>query len=162
MSNSHSSPRAEFPSTNSDLWHLYVQTYSGIASYLDKVLRKQANIKLDDFNILTVLTQGGIQSDPPQVVRMGEIAADLSVSPSRLTYQIERLIHLGWVDRIPVKEDRRGKGVFITDAGYKHYMNARAIHTDIMDTVVMAGLNAKEANALASALKHMRQSVQFD
>lgn len=159
MSNSQSFNHAESPDKKSHLWQQYSQTFSGVTSYLDKTLRAQADIKLDDFHILTVLTQGGIYNNPPQVVRMGEIASALNVSPSRLTYQIERLIGKGWVDRTQVKEDRRGKGVFITEAGYQQYVQANKIHSELLNTVIMAKLTAKESDTFETILKRMLKTV---
>lgn len=159
MSNSPSSDLSEYSQKNSELWQVYVQTHSGINSYLDKALRAQADIKLDDFQILTILTNGGVYTDSPQVLRMGEIAATLNASPSRLTYQIERLIGLGWVERTAVKEDRRGKGVFITENGYERYMEAYKVHSHLLNNVIMEKVTVKEAETLQTVMIKMLESL---
>lgn len=161
MSKPRSSPQTEFLPQNSDLWQLYVQTYSSITSYLDRMLRTQANIKLDDFHILSALTRNQAQNESPRVIRMGEIATVLNASPSRLTYQIERLIGLGWVERTSVKEDRRGKGVFITELGKQRYEEALRVHSNFMDTAVMANVSDEEVESLKSVMGRMLQAVSI-
>lgn len=159
MQNSQSSDDAEFYTQYSDLWHLYTQTYSGVTAYLDKALRSQADIKLDDFHILTILAHDGFVTDSPTVVRMGEIANDLRISPSRLTYQVERLIGLGWVDRTSVKEDRRGKGVFITETGYQRYLEALAVHSKLLETVILADTSLKETDTMEAVMSRILKAV---
>lgn len=159
MSNSPSPELTEYFHNKAELWRVYVQAYSGINTFIDKALRKHANIKLDDFQVLTVLIDGGVHTDPPRQVRMGQIATALNLSPSRLTYHIERLIEKGWVERAAVEEDRRGKGVFITEAGYERYMEGFKVHSNLINNVITADISAKEIETMTEAMKKMLDSI---
>lgn len=160
MPQNHSSHRSEFPSKNSDIWHLYMQTYTGVTTQLDRELRAEADIKLDDFHVLWALTDNSIRISPPLIVRMGEIAFSLGISPSRLTYQIERLIKLNWVERTAVEEDRRGKGVFLTELGYQRFLEATQVHDAFMNRVLTANVSSREFKTLMTVMERILETVR--
>lgn len=116
-----------FTREQENLWKICTETFSALNSHLDRTLRAEANIKLTDFHILSALTdsEGGATA----AVRMGELAQKTNVSPSRLTYQIEVLLRHNWVQKEPVKNDRRGKGILITDAGLDIYRKAALVYS---------------------------------
>lgn len=119
-----------------NLWRTYREATSAINAHLDSRLKDEADIKLNDFYILLALVQAG-DDGVPVAVRMGDLADQTNVSPSRLTYQIDVLQRRGWVEKAPVASDRRGKGILLTAAGRGVYeVAARTYNREVRETVL--------------------------
>ncbi|MFW0107703.1 MarR family winged helix-turn-helix transcriptional regulator [Rothia sp. P6271] len=140
------------------LWKLFSQTHSTITQYLDKGLRAHTKMKLDDFQVLAVLAEGYKKDKEPPVVRMGKLSSTLVLSPSRLTYQVGRLIDIGWVERINVEQDRRGKGVYLTPQGYKQFRAARTVHTDLIQNL-LRNTDSNEIVAMSTLMKRILNDI---
>lgn len=138
---------------NFSLWKAYSQTLTKVNQHLDRVLRSELKLKLEDYKILVALS-----NPTPRADRMGEIATELCYSPSRLTYKIDRLIERGWVQRLSVDYDRRGKSVCLTDEGSKLYDEATKIRVREVDEVLMARLGADELSTFSVVMRKIGAS----
>ncbi|WP_237212083.1 MarR family winged helix-turn-helix transcriptional regulator [Rothia nasimurium] len=114
-------------------------------------------IKLADYRILAAILDSP-QTDSTNedcVVRMRDLARATNVSASRLTYQIDVLEKHGWVTKVSVPSDKRGKGVLITQQGRQVFREATPIYTREVQRTVFEGLDPDIARALA----HFSRSV---
>ncbi|MGH1978171.1 MarR family winged helix-turn-helix transcriptional regulator [Rothia sp. L_38] len=114
-------------------------------------------IKLADYRILAAILDSP-QTDSTNedcVVRMRDLARATNVSASRLTYQIDVLEKNGWVTKVSVPSDKRGKGVLITPQGRQVFREATPVYTREVQRTVFEGLDPDIARALA----HFSRSV---
>lgn len=142
-----------------ELWHMYTYVYTGLNNRLDKEIRSKAKIKLDDYQILAILTNYEYESKPNRVLRMGQISHELNASPSRLTYQIDRLIDRGWVERTEVEQDRRGKAVMITDKGFEQFQNAYTVHSKFVENIISELGGTEEAEKLMEIMRKVQSTI---
>lgn len=79
---------------------------------LDRSLQKQWQLPLTDFEILTTLSE-----HPDNSLRMSDLADEVLVSRSRMTYRVDHLIRRGLVVRTRSSQDGRGVVAKLTAAG---------------------------------------------
>ena len=77
---------------------------------------------------------------PSNRLRMSELAEQVLVSRSRLTYRVDRLAELDYVTRQECEDDRRGLFAILTDNGAKALAAAAPGQTITLDMAYMAGL----------------------
>lgn len=145
----------QFTTEQEKLWKACTETFATLNSYLDHVLRFEAGIKLTDFHILSALTEPG-----EGIVRMGDLAQRTHVSPSRLTYQIKVLLGYGWVEKGPVKNDRRGAGITITNLGKSIYEKAASIYAREVKHAVLDGLDSSAYPGLEEFFAHVQHAIK--
>lgn len=139
-------------------WKSYLHAFSGISKRLDETLRFKAGIRLEDYKVLTLLAHGSTEARP-RAVRMGELSTQMSVLPSKLTYQVERLISKGWVRRARVEKDRRGKEIFLTPKGFTKFEEASAVRDVLLDKHIFSHLSQEEASAFAETLHKINNGL---
>ncbi len=120
-------------------WLRYVSGMSSLAKALDHQLRTEANLSIDDFGILSRLS-----SSPDSSLRMTELAAQLSYSPSRLSHAITRMAKLGWVERNRASGDGRGVVARLTPAGDRTLRQAWPGHSALIRKLVVNSLTQSE------------------
>lgn len=130
-----------------NLWRLYREATGAVIKHLDACLKNESDVKLTDYYILLALVQAGHRDDASSALRMGDLADQTNVSPSRLTYQIDVLQRRGWVEKAPVASDRRGKGILLTAAGREAYKAAGKVYNREVDNIVFRELNSRNIAA---------------
>lgn len=128
-------------SYKASLWTDYVQILSRVNKQLDAELRANAGIKLEDYRIITFLAEKVGEDGIPHTARMGEISQFLTCSPSKLTYQIDKLIQRGWIERNDIIYDRRGKGVRLTNLGHDISLKADEARKEQLDKLLFRHLS---------------------
>jgi DNA-binding MarR family transcriptional regulator len=93
-------------------WMAFLDMQKLLMETLDRELRDQAGVCLDDYDVLAQLSAA-----PEKRLRMSELAEAVIMPKSRLTYRIDRLVKRGCVARIDCKDDRRGLFAELTPAG---------------------------------------------
>ena len=90
---------------------------------LDHELQQRSQLTLTDFEILFALSES-----PDRRLRMSELATDVLVSRSRLTYRVDRLVDVGYVAREECEDDRRGLWAILTERGQESMTTALPGH----------------------------------
>ncbi len=111
---------------------------------LDAQLQKDASLTHFAYFTLAMLSEA-----PGRALRMSELAARSSSSPSRLSHTVARLETRGWVRRQRATEDGRGQVAELTDDGFAalvatapgHVAAVREYVVDALDTEQLAQLN---------------------
>ncbi|MGH1489086.1 MAG: MarR family winged helix-turn-helix transcriptional regulator [Acidimicrobiales bacterium] len=94
---------------------------------LDQELQQRSSISLTDYEILSALA-----ATPERRLRMSDLAREVLVSRSRLTYRVDRLTEVEFVVREECEDDRRGLWAILTDTGEQALQDASAAHmTDV-------------------------------
>lgn len=148
---------ARFTKEQENLWKIYTNTLETLNLHLDRCLKEEVKIKLADYRILAAIIDSPQtdSTDAHPVVRMRDLARATNVSASRLTYQIDVLEKNGWVAKVSVPSDKRGKGVLITQQGRQIFKEATPVYTREVQRTVFEGLDPDIARALA----HFSRSV---
>ena len=111
------------------LWRLFLSASTRLLERLDHELQQRSQLSLTDFDILSMLSGA-----PSNRLRMSELAEQVLVSRSRLTYRVDRLAELDYVTRQECEDDRRGLFAILTDNGAKALAAAAPGHVgDIRD-----------------------------
>lgn len=124
-------------------WRPYIETSLLLETRLDEDLRAAAGMSLMDYHVLLVLSEC-----PEQRLRMGELAARMVFSPSRLTYQVKVLERRGWVVRHPSPDDRRVHHAVLTAAGLEALRGADAHHVRTVQRLFTDDLDEQELDVL--------------
>ena len=94
-------------------WRSLLEGWSRLQHRLDRELKAEHDITLEDYEILVFL------ADAPDLrLRMSELAECLRLSRSRLTYRVDRLEGASLVHRVRCPQDGRSIWAVLTDAGH--------------------------------------------
>lgn len=155
-------PSASFTGQQKKLWEIYTDALAALNHKLDRCLKEEANIKLAEYRILAALMVSASTPDsaPDSVVRMRDLAHATRVSASRLTYQINVLAENGWVTKVQVPDDRRGKGVSITQLGRQVYRGAEPVYTREVQHAVFSDFDPRAAGAVTEFSRSILDRVE--
>lgn len=104
-------------------WRTFLSAYVKLTERLDHDLQQRSNLNLTDYEILSVLSRSSGRR-----LRMSELAREVLVSRSRLTYRVDRLAEVDFVSREECEDDRRGLWAILTDTGRQALESAQAGH----------------------------------
>ncbi|MDR7303692.1 MarR family winged helix-turn-helix transcriptional regulator [Haloactinomyces albus] len=132
-------------------WRPYIEASLLLETRLDEDLRAAAGLSLMDYHVLLMLSES-----PAHRLRMGELAARMVFSPSRLTYQVKVLERRGWVLRQPSREDRRVNYAVLTATGLEALREADDHHIETVQRLVTDDLDEHELQVLANVFTRLR------
>lgn len=108
-----------------DAWRRFLHASSLLTDQLDKGLSERSELSSTDYEILVFLSEA-----PGRRLRMSQLASEVLVSKSRLTYRVDRLAARGLVDRETCPNDARGTNAILTDKGFDELEAAAPGHVD--------------------------------
>jgi len=129
--------------TELSTWRSVMAAKTRLLERLDHELQQRSSLSLTDYEILTVLSES-----PRKRIRMSELADRVLVSRSRLTYRIDRLTQLGYVNREECADDRRGLYAILSDNGSATLEAATPHHTRDLRTWFFDSLDPGELETL--------------
>jgi DNA-binding MarR family transcriptional regulator len=133
---------------------LFMEAHAGVQAELERRLESECGLSVQWFEVLLRLARS-----PDQRLRMQELTAQVTLTPSGLTRAVDRLEKEGLVRRESCPSDRRGAFAVLTAAGKRRIDKAVPIHIDHLDQCFTGILNAKERTALESALRKLRDAT---
>jgi DNA-binding MarR family transcriptional regulator len=104
-------------------WRTFIESSWALHTVLEDDLRAKTGLSMNDYHVLVHLSEA-----PGQRLRMGELAAALWFSPSRVTYQINSMVKRGLVLKQPCPEDGRGQEAVLTGEGLAALEAAAPMH----------------------------------
>ncbi|UVI37124.1 MarR family winged helix-turn-helix transcriptional regulator [Brevibacterium spongiae] len=124
-------------------WRSYLNGSQLLSGQLDKELREKHGIGLPEYEILVRLSE-----HEDRTMRMALLAADTTMSRSRLTHSVARMEKRGLLERSTIPEDGRGVNCVMTEAGWQllstaapdHVAGVRDHLVDLLDPEEMATL----------------------
>jgi len=128
------------------------------ADLLDQRLRDvfaQAGLGNGDFDVLASLRRAG----EPFTLSPTELGATMMVTSGAVTKRVDRLEHLGLVERRVADGDARGRLVTLTPAGRRLQESLHPEHLANEDHL-LAPLDQDERHQLAALLKKLLQSLE--
>jgi len=130
---------------------LLFESAAGLRRVFSRQLEDAGANTQQAFDILIRLAR----SDEQQM-RMSELAAQASLTPSGLTRAVDRLQDQGLVERRTCPEDRRGSFAQLTPAGSQLMSEAIPAHVAQIDRVLNALFTPEEEVVFASMLRRLR------
>lgn len=130
---------------------LLFESAAGLRRLFQRAAEQAAGGASQSFDILIRLARS-----EDDALRMSELAAQASLTPSGLTRAVDRLQEQGLVTRRSCPEDRRGSFAQLTPAGRALMDEAIPGHLSQIDEVLDAALTPDEEAALASSLRKLR------
>lgn len=135
-------------------WRSLMSAKVRLLERLDHELQQRSGISLTDFEILTTLSQA-----PERRVRMSELADRVLVSRSRLTYRVDRLVHMGYLDREECRDDRRGLYASLTPRGDQARIEATPGHVRDIRTWFLNDLGPNDLDSLWSIMSRIDEKL---
>jgi DNA-binding MarR family transcriptional regulator len=131
-------------------WRRFVTVMTLLPAALDAQLQRDATLTHFAFFVLAMLSEA-----PGRALRMSELAARSSSSPSRLSHTVARLEARGWVRRQRSSEDGRGQVAELTDAGFTALVATAPGHVEAVREYVFDALTGEQVaqlNEICTAL----------
>ena len=143
------------------VWRSWIAAVRLLDEALDRQLRGDSDLPLGDYVLLMSLSEA-----PDRRMRMSDLAQRTVYSRSRLSHAVDRLEALGWVERSPCPDDRRGTLARLTDDGFAVLAAAAPGHATAVHDLVFAPLGpsgtADLGDALARIVGQLEASVGND
>lgn len=124
-------------------WRAFIDATRLVFDELDRELQADAGMPHAYYVVLVALSEG-----PDHQLRMGDLAAATGSSRSRLSHAVARLEKVGWVERRPCPNDRRGSLAALTDAGMATLVGAAPGHVDAVRRHLFDRLTAAQVGQL--------------
>ena len=135
-------------------WRAFFAVACRALDHIDQSLQKQAGMTLTDYEILLALTEA-----PERRLRMSELADQVFVSRSRLTYRVDRLTDVGFVTREECEDDRRGLWAILTDKGLDALDEATPAHHAVIHSLLFSDLGEGDLDDFVSVLQSMSDRI---
>ncbi|MFG1951552.1 MarR family winged helix-turn-helix transcriptional regulator [Micromonospora sp. NPDC048830] len=138
-------------------WRAYIESSQRLFTRLEDDLRADSELTFADYHVLVLLSEA-----PGQRLRMGELAARLVFSPSRLTYQVSSMQRRGLVARQSCPQDRRGSEAVLTAAGLLALREAAPHHLRSVRAHLMDDLDDAEIACLTRVFERLGRRLRAD
>lgn len=122
---------------------------------LDRQMRHEMGMSHDDYILLSRLYRA-----EGQAMRMSDLAAELSSSPSRMSHTIARLEDRGWVERSRGVSDGRVVVARLTQAGAAKSREASPGHLALVERLVFEILGDQGVAETADSLDLVRRAAE--
>jgi MarR family transcriptional regulator, 2-MHQ and catechol-resistance regulon repressor len=133
---------------------LLVESTTALRARLDHELARDSALPLQWFELLLRLARS-----PGRRLRMSDLAAQTSLTPSGLTRAIDRLESADLVERAPCAFDKRGSYAALTAKGLERITAAVPPHLHHVETHLTGALTAEEQAQLIVLLRKVRDHV---
>ncbi len=135
-------------------WRLFLRFQRTFADRLSGDL-SPFGLGFADYEVLALLSEA-----PERQLRMTELAQDVVSPRSRLTYQIDQLVHRGLVERIKCETDRRGYYAHLTDLGWDTVRILAPVHVSGVRQHLFAHMTREEIATMAAILERAVDGLQ--
>ncbi|GAB3284544.1 MarR family transcriptional regulator [Kineosporia babensis] len=124
-------------------WRKLAAVFTLLPASLDAQLQHDASLTHFAYFALAMLSEA-----PDRKLRMSELAARSSSSPSRLSHTISRLENRGYVRRFRAAEDGRGQVAQLTDEGMNALVGMAPGHVEAVQRFVFDALSTEQVQQL--------------
>ena len=133
---------------------LLFESASGLRRLFQTRLESERSLSNQSFEVLIRLARS-----PGSQLRMSELAAQASLTPSGLTRSVDRLQEQGLVARRVCPDDRRGAFAVLTTEGRALMDQAIPDHVTHVDEVLRGLYTAEEEETLSLLLRRLRDHL---
>ncbi|MDR8413413.1 MarR family transcriptional regulator [Nonomuraea sp. 3-1Str] len=136
-------------------WRAFLSTSHLLERRIEEQLKAAAGLTHPQYEILVRLADA-----PGRQLRMTELARDVVVSKSALTYQVTRLERAGLVERTTCPSDDRGVLAGITEAGLRCLERVAPGHLDVVRSYLIDRLTRDELEVMTTAMAKTEQALR--
>lgn len=133
---------------------LLLEAAAGLRRLAGPHFEQAQQLPPQSFDVLVRLARS-----PGQRLRMSDLAAQASLTPSGLTRAIDRLEEAGLAERVACPEDRRGAFAALTELGRLRMEEAMRCHRDELEQLLEGALDDGERQLLMALLRRVRDQV---
>jgi DNA-binding MarR family transcriptional regulator len=133
---------------------LFFEAHAGLKAAFERRLEADAGLPVQWFEVLLRLAR-----TPGHQLRMSQLAAQSSVTPSGLTRVVDRLCDAGLVTRISCPSDRRSWYAALTPEGLERIETAVPLHLGHIEDLVASILSPTEMDELATIMRKLRDAT---
>jgi MarR family transcriptional regulator, 2-MHQ and catechol-resistance regulon repressor len=148
------SPADQLADDRLTLVGLLFESTSALRTALERRLEQDTGMSLQWFDLLIRLARS-----PGRRLRMSDLAAQTSLTPSGLTRAVDRLEDAGLVVRVPCASDRRGAYARLTALGLDRIRAAVTPHLEHVEEHLTSALTADEQAQLVDLMRKVRDHV---
>ena len=138
-----------------NIWGTYLAATVRIMERLDNELQQRSHISITDYEILDTLTKIADKK-----IRMSDLATKVLVSRSRLTYRVDRLVKVGYLEREECSDDRRGLWAILTEKGEHAHAEAKPGHESDIQNWFFDHLNETELVVLERVMTSINEKLE--
>ncbi len=136
--------------TEQRAWRGWIDSSRRIQTAIDRRLKADTGFTLDDYEVLVHLSEA-----VDHRMRMSDLAAEITNSPSRLSQRIDRLVAKGVVQRTRSGDDRRVWWAQLTLEGFARLEAAAPGHVEEVRRVFIDRLTDVETDFLAELMPRL-------
>ena len=136
---------------------LFAEAHSGLSQVLERRLETDAQMSVQWFEVLIRLARS-----PGQRLRMSELAAQTTLSPSGLTRAVDRLAAAGLVRREACLTDRRSAWACLTEDGEARLEKAVPVHVTQLTEILDSVFTPAEAATFSQLMRQLRDVINPD
>jgi DNA-binding MarR family transcriptional regulator len=130
--------------TEARAWRGYMRMRTLLHAQIVRDLAREAGLSGPDYDVLSNVSEA-----PGRRARLGDLAARMAWSRSRLSHHITRMERRGLVTREDCTSDGRGAFVVLTDAGWRAIQAAAPGHVASVRRHFIDLLSREQLDALA-------------
>lgn len=139
------------------LWRAFVEVSGGVVQRLDVALKCDADLTLDDYEVLVHLSE-----THDQRLRMSDLSVRLLHSQSRVTQRVDRLARRGLVERERCTDDRRVIYAVLTDEGRKTIAMAAPDHVVQVRRWLIDRIEPEEASVMLKVYERLIDALRAE
>lgn len=140
-----------------DAWRAFVLSAMQLTVRMDRHLQDERNLSLDDFGILTVLSES-----PDGELRFSDIARTLRMPKANVTYRFQRMERRGLVTRKACASDARGAFAVLTPDGRTVLAAAAGPHLERVRTMFVDRFEPEALPALATQFQRVLAALDTE
>ena len=137
------------PEPQLSAWRALLGAHAAVVTRVEQALAAAGLPPLAWYDVLWA-----VRESPQRRVRLGELAAKLTISRGGMTKLVDRLEQAGLLRREPTPDDRRGSYAVLTAAGETTLKRMWPTYSRVLSQVV-GPLRAAEANTLRRLLREV-------
>jgi DNA-binding MarR family transcriptional regulator len=137
-------------------WQAYRAVVLLVEDIIEQQLRTDSGITHQHFSVLVVLSHS-----PVEYLRMTDLAAQLTITRTRLTYVVQQMEKRGWVTREDHPEDGRSHIVRLTAAGTDELSRVAPGHARTVRDAFFGKLTGEQVLALGEIYETILQGIEL-
>jgi DNA-binding MarR family transcriptional regulator len=136
-------------------WRAFLSTSHLLERRIEEQLKLAAGLTHSQYEVLVRLADA-----PGRQMRMTELARDVVVSKSALTYQITQLEKTGLVERTTCPSDDRGVLAVLTEAGTRCLERVAPGHLEVVRAYLIDRLTREELETMTMAMSKTENALR--
>jgi DNA-binding MarR family transcriptional regulator len=137
-------------------WEGLLYTHAAVMRTLDSEFEERHRLSLRTYDVLAT-----IEESSDERLRMSELAANILLSPSRLTRVVQRLERDGLVARDPDEHDARVIWASLTAEGMRQFGEAQVTHHEVIRAQFLGRLSSSELRLLGAVWRKSLAGARY-